>query len=101
MITDTDVTKLKRTFATKEDLDQVELNTGAGFLDVQRQFSEVRGDISDLKADVTELKADVKDIRLQLHGMERNIISAINEIKEDHEITKKRVSKLERVAFAN
>lgn len=134
MITDKDVTKLQKTFvtkddlkkelnqfstkadikkeltrfATKEDLEQVELNTGAGFLDVQRQFSEVRADISELKegqAELmegqTEMKGDIKDIRLQMAGMEQNIIAAIREIKDDHEVTKQRVTKLERLAFSN
>lgn len=114
MITDNDIKKLKQTFvtkndlkkelnrfATKEDLEQLAINTGAGFLDVQRQFAEVRTDISELKSDVVELKDDFKDMKLQMYGMEKNIISAIQEIKEDHEVTKKRVIKLERLAFSN
>ncbi|PIZ24833.1 hypothetical protein COY48_00805 [Candidatus Collierbacteria bacterium CG_4_10_14_0_8_um_filter_43_86] len=98
MITDNDIKKLKtifatkedlKRFATKEDLDESEVRTAFGFTDVQRQFTEVRSDIS-------ELKSDVKDIRLQLHGMEQNIIGAIRELKEDHDVSKKRITKLEK-----
>lgn len=115
MITDKDVEKLKGVFATKEELEQLEINTGKGFLDVQRQFAEVRSDISELKegqielkegqAELmegqTEMKEDIKDIRQQMAGMEQNIISAIHELKADQEDTKKRVTKFERLAISN
>ena len=101
MITDNDIKKLKTVFSTKEEIEQVEINVGKGFLDSHRQFTEVRFDISELKGDVAELKDDFKDMKLQMHGMEKNIISAIRDLKEDHETTKQHVTKLERVAFAN
>ena len=75
---------------------------------MQDQFVEVRADISELKEGQVELKEgqveireDIKDIRLQMAGMEQNIIAAIREFKEDHEITKKRVTKLERLSLSN
>lgn len=122
MITDNDVKKLKQTFVTKEDLEESESRTAFGFADVQKQLNVLTTNSTELKDNVAklikgqsslekrqsslergqaELKEEVKEIKLQMYGMEQNIIAAIHEIKEDHEVTKKRVTKLEKIALAN
>jgi len=115
MITDTDVNKLKTIFATKDDLDESEARTAVAFVDVQRQITNVKEDteelketvgelketVGELKETVVDLKEDVKDIRLQLHGMEQNIIRAINGIKEEQETQKKQIEKLNKAVFSN
>jgi hypothetical protein len=99
MITDKDITKLKKVFvtkedskkfatkddlkrfatkddlkrfATKEDLEHSEQKTALGFADTQRQ--------------INELKSDVAQIKDHLISMEDNILGAINNLQNENKL---------------
>ncbi len=130
MITNKDIEKLKDVFATKEDLknfatkedlanevsklstkedlDESEARTAFGFTDVQNQLSllkegqyKLEEGQKELKEGQIEIIETLKDFQQQMEGMNKNIVSVINELKEDHETTKNRVTKLEKLAFSN
>ncbi len=121
MITDADVKKLKQTFvtkedlkrelnrfATKEDLEDLEIRTALGFTDTQKQISAIKSDTAELKTNHKEIKGEFKvmqenfkDVQQQMRGMEENIIRAINGIKEEQEIQKKQIEKINKAVFSN
>ena len=71
MITDADITKLKKTFATKNDADR-------RFDMVAENMAEMQSDIVTLKEDVSELKSDVADLKLDVAKLK----SDVREIKQ-------------------
>lgn len=64
MITDTDITKLKKTFATKEDLKK--FATKKDLSDMRKDFKKVFATKEDLAGVRDELKEDIADIHVEL-----------------------------------
>ncbi len=117
MITDNDIAKLKQTFVTKEDLkneltkfatkadlEQLELSVGKGFNDVQRQINGV-------KAQVVEVDEKISEINHNLLTIQDNILGAINKLQTENMITasyrpkiqnhEDRITKLERMVLSS
>lgn len=111
MITDKDIVKLKEVFATKEDLEKLDLKTASSFADNEKRITKIDVEISSLKKDVSSLKKDVSEIKDHLLTMEDNILGAINKIQNENAITstyrpklenhEQRISKLETVVLSN
>ena len=64
MITDTDITKLKKTFATKDDLKM--FATKEDLSDMRKDFKKVFATKEDLASVRDELKEDIADIHVEL-----------------------------------
>jgi len=115
MISENDINKLKTVFVTKGDLEESESRTAYGFAEVQKQLNILTTDTEELKSGLTEVRDGLTEVRTglkdlseefgemkqQMSGMEKNIIAAIHDLKDDLVITKKRVTKLENIILAN
>ena len=55
MITDADVKKLKRTFATKEELEKLDSRTAEGFLNVQNQLLSLEQALENIRLQLSDL----------------------------------------------
>ena len=111
MITDADVKKLEKTFATKEELEKLETRTAEGFTDVQTQLNEIKQDLSGVKTDVSCLKTDVSEIKNTLLTMQDKIYGELRNLHIENQVTatyrpkienhEQRITKVETVVFAN
>lgn len=118
MITDADVKKLKRTFATKEELEKLDSRTAEGFLNVQNQLNEIKedisgmkGDISGIKGDISGMKGDISDLKNTMLTIQDNLVGEIHKLNIENQVTatyrpkienhEQRITKVETVVFAN
>ena len=56
MITDKDIIKLKSVFATKEDLERLEIRTGESFIEVNNKIDNLENQFKDLKNEVLNME---------------------------------------------
>ncbi len=118
MITDKDIVKLKEVFATKEDLEKLDLKTASSFAENEKRFSKIDATLAEhdkkftkIDKDIATLKKDVSEIKDHLLTMEDNILGAINKLQNENAITstyrpklenhEQRISKLETVVLSN
>ena len=89
MITDTDITKLKKVFATRDELigvksDVAELKTDVAGLKVD--VAELKTDVAGLKVDVAELKTDVAGLKVDVAELKTDVAGLkvdVAELKTD------------------
>lgn len=111
MITDADVKKLKRTFATKEELEKLDSRTAEGFLNVQNQLNEIKEDISGIKGDISGMKGDISDLKNTMLTIQDNLVGEIHKLNIENQVTatyrpkienhEQRITKVETVVFAS
>ncbi len=82
MITDADVKKLEKTFATKEELEKLETRTAEGFTDVQTQLNEIKQDLSGVKTDVSCLKTDVSCLKTNVSCLKTDVSCLKTDVSE-------------------
>lgn len=104
MITDVDVKKLEKTFATKEELEKLDARTATGFLDVQNQLNEVKSRLGSIETHMESMEHTMLTIQDNLVGeihklhIENKVTSTYKPRIEDHE---QRITKVESVVFSN
>ncbi len=95
MITDKDIIKLKSVFATKEDLERLEIRTGESFIEVNNKIDNLENQFKDLKNEVLNMEDHI--IR-ELKSMQLDQQASLSHRREiaDHET---RITNIENKLF--
>lgn len=96
MITDKDVEKLITKFATKDDIENLEVRVSQGFTDLQKQINNLDKKFVTKDEFITFEDHILGEIRTLFQ--ENLVKSAHRRELDDHE---RRITKLEKIAFSN